>query len=56
MPIKFHMAIVWKAVMLSCGKTKDWSRLDSAEENYEAIFQRLLREQTPQMVTGGAMA
>lgn len=51
-----HMAIVWKTVMISCGKTKDWSRFDTAEENYEAIYQRMLREQTPQLITAGALA
>lgn len=56
MPAWSHMAIVWKAVMIGCGKTKDWTRFDSAEENYEAIFQRMVREQTPQMVTGGSLA
>ena len=56
MPAWSHMAIVWKAVMIGCDKTKDWSRLDSAEERFEAINGRLLRECTPQMVTGGALA
>ena len=56
LPAWSHMAIVWKAVMIGCGKNKDWSRQESAEERYEAIFQRMLRECTPQMVTGGALA
>lgn len=56
MPAWAHMAIVWKAVMIGCGKTKDWSRHDAAEERYEAIYQRMLRELTPQMVTGGPLA
>lgn len=56
MPSWTHMAIVWKAVMISCGKTKDWSRFDTAEENFEAIYQRMLRECSPQLVTGGPLA
>lgn len=56
MPDWSHMAIVWKAVMISCGKTKDWGSHDAAEERYEAIYQRMLRECTPQVVTGGALA
>lgn len=56
MPAWSHMAIVWKAVMIGCGKTKDWGRHDTAEERYEAIFQRMARECTPQLVTGGALA
>jgi hypothetical protein len=56
MPDWSHMAIVWKAVMIGCGKTKDWSRHDTAEERFEAIFQRMLRESTPQMVTAGPLA
>lgn len=56
MPTWSHMAIVWKAVMIGCGKNKDFSRFDTAEENYEAIYQRMVREQTPQMVTGGSLA
>lgn len=56
MPAWSHMAIAWKAVMLGCGKTKDWSRFDSAEENYEKLYERMLRECTPQMVTGGPLA
>jgi len=56
MPAWSHMAIAWKAVMIGCGKNKDWSRHDTAEERFEAIFQRMLRECTPQVVTGGALA
>jgi hypothetical protein len=43
-------------VMIACGKTKDWSRHDTAEENYEAIFQRMCRECLPQLSHGGALA
>lgn len=56
MPARFHMAIAWKAVMIACGKTKDFARFDTAEENYEAIFQRMMLEETPRMKTGGPLA
>ena len=56
MPVWSHMGIVWKAVMIGCGKTKDWTRFESAEEEYERIYQRLLRECMPQIVTGGPLA
>lgn len=56
MPARFHMAIAWKAVMIGCGKTKDFSRFDTAEENYEKLYQRLLIEETPRVVLGASFA
>jgi hypothetical protein len=55
-PGKFHMAIVWRAVMISCEKTKDWSRFDSAEEEYLRVRSKMLDECTPRITLGGALA
>lgn len=56
MPDYGHMAIVWKAVMIGCGKTQNFARFDTAEENYNAIFDRLVRRETPQMTMGDPLA
>lgn len=56
MPAWSHMAIVWKAVMLACTRTKDWSRHDTAEEHFYALHARLLSECTPQMTLGDTLA
>lgn len=56
MPTKFHMAIVWKAVMLVCGKTRDFGRFDTAEENYERLKFHLLEECTPKVRLGASLA
>jgi hypothetical protein len=54
MPARFHMAIAWKAVMIGCGKTKDFGRFDTAEEEYEKILNKMLREETPAITIGGS--
>jgi hypothetical protein len=56
MPDWSHMAIAWKAVMIGCGKTGALARMESAEEMYEPIFQRMHRECRPQIGMGGALA
>jgi hypothetical protein len=55
-PARFVEAIAWKAVIIGCGKTKDWSRRDSAEENYYRKFELMQMECRPQVVTGGPLA
>lgn len=56
LPAWAHMAITWKAAMIGCGRTKDWSRLDTAEEQFEKIYQRMLRECTPEIQLGAPLA
>jgi hypothetical protein len=56
MPGWSHMAIVWKAVMIGCGKTGNFSRFDTAEEEYEKIRFNLLRLCTPQVRHAGPLA
>jgi hypothetical protein len=51
-PMRFHMAIAWKAVMIACGKTKDFARHDTAEEQYERLMDAMLREETPKVTIG----
>jgi hypothetical protein len=56
MPDWSHMAIVWKAVMIGCGKTGNFSRFDTAEEEYSKLETKLLNRQTPRVVIGGPLA
>lgn len=52
MPDWSHMAIAWRAVMIGCGKTGNFSRFDTAEEEFESIKARLFERCTP-AVRGG---
>jgi hypothetical protein len=52
MPARFHMVIAWKAVMIGCGKTKDFARFDTAEENFERLMEAMVRECTPKVLAG----
>lgn len=55
-PADFHMAIVWKAVMLGAGKTNNYSRWDTAEEHHTQLLDRMLRECTPIVRHAGPLA
>jgi hypothetical protein len=55
-PARFHMAIAWKAVMIACGKTKDFARFDTAEEHYTALMGQMLRASTPAVTIAGPLA
>ncbi len=54
-PDRFHMAIVWKAVMLYANFNKDWSRHDSAEEEYHKIMDALYQREQPKWQMAGAL-
>lgn len=56
MPQEYHMGIVWKAVMRSCEKIKDWTRFDSAEENWNRIYNRMLEAHGPTYLPPGPWA
>jgi hypothetical protein len=56
MPARYHMVIAWKAVMIACGKTKDFARFDTAEENYNRLMEAMVRECTPKVLAGGPLA
>ena len=43
-----------KAVMIGCGKTGNFARFDTAEENFYSLFNKMLRDCTPRMTIGGA--
>lgn len=53
---KYHMVIVWRAVMFYCEKVKDWSRFDTAESNYEDLYDKMLDTEMPEVVQGGPLA
>lgn len=56
-PANTHMAIVWKAVMIGCGKTNNFSRFDTSEENYSELEDILLRDCIPKTAfRGGPLA
>lgn len=56
LPAWAHMAIVWKAVMIGCGKTQNWARFDTAEEEYMKIRSRLGQSALPQITHAGPLA
>lgn len=56
MPEEYHMGIVWRAVMRSCEKIKDWTRFDSAEENWNRIYNRMMEVDGPNYLAPGPLA
>lgn len=56
LPPRFHMAIVWKSVMLYAEFNKDWSLLDAAETKYDAIMDRVLGDQQMDLMGAGPLA
>jgi len=41
MPIEYHMAIVWRAVMMCCAEIEDMTRFQSAQQNYMELMKRM---------------
>lgn len=55
LPDRFHMAIVWKAVMHYATFNKDWSLHDSAEEKYEKVMDGVFEKEQGKWTSAGAM-
>ncbi len=55
-PAKFHMAIVWRAVMMCADWIKDWSLKDTANEKYSALMDRMEFECRPRTLGPGPLA
>lgn len=55
-PAKFHMAVVWAAVMKGCGKTQNFARWDTAEEEFNKLLRAMERECLPRMMLGAPLA
>lgn len=48
-PKRFHMAIVWRAVMLFCASEENPSLLQSARENFQRYIKRMAISELPAM-------
>lgn len=53
---RFHMAIVWKTVMLYCEFAKDWSRFETAQGKYEDVMDALYARAQQKWTMGGPLA
>lgn len=56
MPPELHMMIVWRAVMLYANFNKDWSRHDTAEEEYERLRDTLTIDHSGDVIQAGPLA
>lgn len=56
LPARFHMAIVWKAVMNYAQFNKDWSLFDSAQDKYQDLMDGLYAAEQQPWTTGGPLA
>lgn len=49
MPAEYHMAIVWRAVMLWCAHDENPALFQSTQANYRALINRMCITQLPQL-------
>ena len=49
MPARFHMAIVWRAVMFWCAHDKDPELMQSASQDYRSLVQKMTITELPKM-------
>lgn len=51
-PARYHMAIVWRAVMFGCAHDENPALFQSANLNYRAIMNRVNRRELPELIVG----
>lgn len=56
MPAEYHMAIVWRAVMMCCAEIEDMVRLQIAQRNYAEMMLRMRATELPTMDQPEALA
>jgi hypothetical protein len=56
MPVEYHMAIVWRAVMMCCAEIEDIGRFQSASKNYMELMMRMRATELEPMTTPEALA
>lgn len=56
LPEEYHMAIVWRAVMLYCGHDENQPLFQTAQANYKGLISRIEATELPGMMTGEPLA
>lgn len=55
-PERYHMAIVWRAVMMWCGHDENPALFQVANGNYRELIRKMMVTELPAMRTPGALA
>lgn len=56
LPARYHMAIVWRAVMFWCAHDENQALFASANQNYQIVLRKMLRSDLPTIQMPEALA